>query len=36
MGANNSSTKFHRKNLYDTPPKTNHRLLFDPRSPSGK
>ncbi len=35
MGANNSNIKS-RQNYYDTPPKTNNRLLFDPRSPSGK
>ncbi len=35
MGANNSNTKYHQ-NICNTPPKANHRLLFDPRSPSGK
>ncbi|UJR14063.1 hypothetical protein I4U23_001060 [Adineta vaga] len=33
MGANNSLGK-NRQNLHNTPPKVNHRLLFDPRSPS--
>jgi hypothetical protein len=36
MGANNTTAKYHRQNLYDTPPKAAHRLLFDPRSPTGK
>ncbi len=36
MGANHSNTKS-RLNICNTPPKKNtHRLLFDPRSPSGK
>ncbi|CAF1091337.1 unnamed protein product [Adineta steineri] len=33
MGANTSNLKT-KQNLYSTPPKTNNRLLFDPRSPS--
>ncbi len=35
MGANNSNIKYHQ-NICNTPPKDNHRFLFDPRSPSGK
>lgn len=35
MGANNSNRKF-VKDLCQTPPATKHRLLFDPRSPSGE
>ncbi|CAF0908917.1 unnamed protein product [Adineta ricciae] len=36
MGANHSLGKNRQNfcNAVNTPPKTNHRLLFDPRSPS--